>query len=387
MTTQAADESKFKSTACSRSHEALEMSLEELQECPSASVEGIIKSVTPVKIARRYYNFTIVNGTCAVRAVNFNDSSHSQLLAFNSSKRPVKIYPVSVKRQRTTAGYEIVASKHSKFTESGHVKDITDQVPDIDSDMFIELRNISALSVDEEVNIKIKVTKLAEIEEIKKEGKILRKRDVTIADSTAAVPLVLWENNVNQLELLQSYHIIGAKIKQYLDTVYISLTSSTTIRIVDNIGTVAAVDSACMHASTSTQQEPSIQSSIVIGEIIGCRDFDIYYSCIYCKGRLCSAEPRDEVPEYMVCSCSAYVKVAKCNIQFCCKILVSEKGNNGKNAVELEASSTDLLKILPSPIDIDSNPDVTIGQVIVQNGTDVKVEYFDKRVKKLDTCE
>lgn len=53
-----------------------------LQPDPQATVEGIVKSLTPIKTSRngsQYYNFTLVNGSNSVRAVHFDASTHDEM--------------------------------------------------------------------------------------------------------------------------------------------------------------------------------------------------------------------------------------------------------------------------------------------------------------------
>ena len=74
-----------------------------LQTDPEATVEGIIKSLTPIKTARsgsQYYNFTLVDGSNSVRAVNFDASTYDKMHDMCLKKEPIKLSPVSIKRQR-----------------------------------------------------------------------------------------------------------------------------------------------------------------------------------------------------------------------------------------------------------------------------------------------
>ena len=71
-----------------------------------------------------------------------------------------------------------------------------------------ELPNIAQY---EKISVNIKVLELQEMEEINKKVK----RDVIIADHTAASKVVLWEGHVDSLEEGKSYNLKNFHVKEY----------------------------------------------------------------------------------------------------------------------------------------------------------------------------
>ena len=59
-----------------------------------------------------------------------------------------------------------------------------------------------------------------------KEGKVLRKQDTNIADSSGNARLLPWENNVESLQLNKSYSFTNIGVREYSDTKFLCLSSS-----------------------------------------------------------------------------------------------------------------------------------------------------------------
>ena len=153
-----------------------------LQANNEATIEGIVKSITPIKTSRngsQYYNFTLVDGSKAVRAVNFDTTTHGEMREKCFKKEPIKLSSVTIKRQRCSDGHEIVMNKRSKINSS--CATFQDDIPGPEEAMFKKIRD---LDVDKVINIKIKVIKLADIEEVTKDGQILKKWSVSVVDSS-----------------------------------------------------------------------------------------------------------------------------------------------------------------------------------------------------------
>ena len=119
------------------------MSLEKLKEGTDVTVEGIIKSLTPVKTSQagnKYYNFTLVDGTTAVRAINYDPTMFDTIQAQHLAKSPVKISSVAVKRQHHSDSHQIVVGKRSKITTSS--SHIDDNIPPFDEAMFMKAKDV-----------------------------------------------------------------------------------------------------------------------------------------------------------------------------------------------------------------------------------------------------
>ena len=77
---------------------------------------------------------------------------------------------------------------------------------------IIELKNLSQKEEYDKVTIRAQVVKLAEPAAV---GRGLTKQEVTIADSTEAALLTLWEADINTLHLGQSYQFNRIVVRIY----------------------------------------------------------------------------------------------------------------------------------------------------------------------------
>ena len=69
-----------------------------------------------------------------------------------------------------------------------------------------------------------------------KSGKLLHKQECIMADESAQIRLVLWEDDINKLVINKSYKLDKMKIRMYNDVKYLSVSSCTTIESIDDIG-------------------------------------------------------------------------------------------------------------------------------------------------------
>ena len=241
-----------------------------------------------------------VDGTTAVRAINYDPTMFDTIQAQHLAKSPVKISSVAVKRQHNSDSHQIVVGKRSKITTSS--SHIDDNIPPFDEAMFMIAKYVQDY-IDKAINVKVKVVKLGDMEEVNKDGQVLRKRNVLVADNSGVLTIVLWEKSVNDLILGCSYTIVGARVKKYFDSIYISLASTTLLLVTEDIGDVKDI--------TVPHVEPDCKSTsrAITGNIIGCKDVQVYDACLFCKNRLVCPS----LTEITACtSCSAYVKIVQC---------------------------------------------------------------------------
>lgn len=306
----------------------------------------------------------MVQGSSAIGGVSFDADSHSAMQDMHLSKQSVKLSPVTVKRQRDSSGYEVIVNKKSKLSESSNK--IEDLVPEMDNSLFTKIKDVrkaAGPNLENLFTIKIKVVQLYGVQEIEKDGKLLKKRDVLIADDSGVINLLLWQNSIDHLQVGHSYNLINVKAKEYIDDVYITLTNSSVVHIIDNIGDV------------STQPTPgTIATTTITGEIVGCNNVESFRSCLFCKGKL--YQPRSEVTTCT--SCSAAVRVSKCPNDFSCSILVQDA--KASTSVELTAFAKHLLPLLSSR---DFSPEL-ISKELAANKTVVKIDYDNSIVNHLE---
>ena len=119
----------------------------------------------------------------------------------------------------------------------------------------------------DKVTIRAQVVKLAEPAAV---GRGLTKQEVTIADSTEAAILTLWEADVNTLRLGQSYQFNRIVIRKYRGKYQLSYPpSGASVETIDDLEEVM-----------SDSDELDHDNILVSAEILG---VNLIYTCIQCK--------------------------------------------------------------------------------------------------------
>ena len=109
-----------------------------------------------------------------------------------------------------------------------------------------------------------------------KSGKLLHKQECIMADKSAQIRLVLWEDDI---VINKSYKLDKMKIRMYNDVKYLSVSSCTTIESIGDIGHVA-------NLSSDSELIPDRGNRLFNGSIVAVVSTDIYTSCINCKGKV-----------------------------------------------------------------------------------------------------
>ena len=112
-----------------------------------------------------------------------------------------------------------------------------------------------------------------------KSGKLLHKQECIMADESAQIRLVLWEDDINKLVINKPYKLDKMKIRMYNDVKYLSVSSCTIIESIDDIGHVA-------NPSSDSELIPDRGNRLFNGSIVAVVSTDTYTSCINCKGKV-----------------------------------------------------------------------------------------------------
>ena len=106
---------------------------EKVVEAPSASVHGVLTSISPVKKGkkgrkRNYFEGTVSDGTNKLRLVGFNSKLQKQMSDMMVKKRPVEIQNCEIKPSLRGDKMEILLKSNSAVEESTRSID----VPEVD---------------------------------------------------------------------------------------------------------------------------------------------------------------------------------------------------------------------------------------------------------------
>jgi len=285
------------------------MNVSEIKSSTSkcATVHGVVVGeLSPVKTssknsAMKYFDGRFGDGTKTVRLVSFDSTLRSKLEDTMKAGGGVALQNCMIKRKAGSDEFElhvnnkrVVVNSPKKFKLSEDVRGNADACAEVKS--LDELKDITE---HQQVSISGKVTSLLKIEEVvkKSSGKMLKKRDFVIANSTASCRGVIWEENLDELKEEKSYKISNATVRSFNGVKYLSVGERAVITSVGDIGDI--VDEA-VFAGTG-------QIVVVEGEIIGVLKMEEYLGCRICNSKVI------ECGGIGKCSkCAAKVKISKC---------------------------------------------------------------------------
>ena len=200
--------------------------------------------------------------------------------------------------------YEVVLSSRPKLQESPRKFRMPENMQEIDPYAAYTLRDLEEL---EDMPDRQSVNALGKVVDVRDPGEVraasssqpLQKQDVIIADSKAAVRVVLWERSIGLLEMGKTYNLRNVAVRSYNGNKYLSCSESSECASAPDYGEVQ--DRSAVEETSSTDQ-------IVTGEIISVIFVDQYACCVACKAKV---EAIDDVVGQCK-KCSAMIRLSRC---------------------------------------------------------------------------
>jgi len=192
-----------------------------------------IHAISPVKKAtssnRKYFDCTLQNEDNSVRAVCFSTEKHPELKTLQQTKSPVKItnYNTSANNGKediillSKTKITPITSNDINFPYSGELTAATGILPN--------LLALEKLAAEQLVTIKAQVAQMSAAKTLRTQHQgVLKKQELLIRDTTTSIKLLLWENNVDMLELNKTYMYIlqNIKIKRSKNEMYLNTTKA-----------------------------------------------------------------------------------------------------------------------------------------------------------------
>ena len=164
----------------------------------------------------------------------------------------------------------------------------------------------------------------------------LKLQNIVVSDSTLAVKMAIWENDIGKLEDGKSYHFTNFVVKNHQGDRYIQWPKDgAQVDPIDNLTDVKPDDAPML---------PTVEDS----EIVGVRAFDSFDACFVCK---CKVVKQDEQDTSGTCSnCGMCQRLNRCSKMLRAKLLLTKPGgeyitlNVFGNHLQEIAGSTDVTK-------------------------------------------
>ena len=197
-----------------------------------SSLDMSTKSVhTPTK-GNVYFDFNLqLSPSKVVRGVCYSPEKRAKLKETQQKKIAVKIDNVqaSIARRRASE-QEYTVKKRSRITPST----VPFPYNETFSQTTFSISDIDDISDFQAINVNAKVLSVGQQSTLKVRGKTLHKVDAIIADQTASIKLVLWENIFTLVEN-KTYAIKDVTVRTFSDSKYLTTTKYSTIIQIDDM--------------------------------------------------------------------------------------------------------------------------------------------------------
>jgi hypothetical protein len=188
---------------------------------------------------QKYFHGRISDRASSKRFVSFNSTLLPTLTTACNELASVRLKNCSVKRSVFNSDeLEIVMNQKSDVIPSAKKFKLSESEEKLLADRTTTLSNLTSLSVNQLINVSVKVLKLFDSAQINVTGKKLLKEESQVADATGITRLVVWEGNVGKLMEGKSYSLTNVRIRQFKNESYLSLTTDSVINEIEDIGEV-----------------------------------------------------------------------------------------------------------------------------------------------------
>ena len=135
-----------------------------------------------------------------------------------------------------------------------------------------------------------------------KDKKELRKQECMIADLESKCRVVLWEKDIDALEVGKSYKLVGVTLRSFNGVKYLSGSENSVFTEIEEIGDVEHV------INVYVLDEEQTLCKVICGEVVMVTSVKEYMSCMTCK---CKIELLSELIGQCK-KCEGKIKLSRC---------------------------------------------------------------------------
>ena len=323
----------------------------------SEDIKCYIHAVSPVKDAkfsgRKYFNCTVQKKDGPVRAVCFSPNKHSEFTTLQKAKSPVK-----VSNYTKSTGKDIVFNQYTKITPTDDI-DFQHSAKLLASGVANTIASLNEVAPEQLVSVKAEIAEVSGVKTVKTQHQgTLKKQEVLIRDATSSMKVVLWEDNVDQLQQNKTYLLKNLKVKVSNRERYLNTPKDDEF--------TASEEAPFKKPLVQFQKGLfEIESSTISGTIIGIHETKTNLSCVSCKKIVCRCPDDDDLGECQSQTCKLKQMLSLCGTQWFLRLVVQ----NSKNKAEKKRLSFNHQEVeeLFQILDISLNLDTTTESDLIKS--------------------
>lgn len=261
----------------------------------------------------KYFEDRISDGVKTVRLVSFEPNAQT-------SKAGVALRNCAIKRSCVSDNFEVHLNNKNGIVSSPKKFKVLEEEVTMHatcSSVLGTLEELKDVAEHQRISISGKVVAfLSPVEQIvmKGAGKHLSKRELKVADGTAACRCVIWENHIDQVEEDKCYTFENATVRSFNGAKYVSVGEKAIISAIDEIGYVVD-DASCDETGGIV---------VVKAEIVEVVSMENYSSCRNCHGKVMESA-NQAIGECT--KCGSKVKLMKSKRQNVARVILLEEGD------------------------------------------------------------
>ncbi|CAB3997651.1 Hypothetical predicted protein, partial [Paramuricea clavata] len=176
----------------------------------SEEIKCYIHGVSPVKdvqfSGREYFNCTVKKKDGPVRAVSFSPNKHLEFTRRQKAKSLVK-----VSNYTKSKGKDIVFNQYTKITPIDDI-DFQHSSKLLITGLANTIASLNEVAPEQLISVKAEIAEVSGVKIVNTQHQgMLKKQEVLVRDTTSPMKVVLWEDNVEQLEKNKTYILKNLK--------------------------------------------------------------------------------------------------------------------------------------------------------------------------------
>lgn len=225
--------------------------------------------------AQHWFDSSFTDGNKVARVVCFDPKLRNEVITATESGETMAISKCQVKFCKdSTTEMVILLNTRSKVAKSAKRFKV-DPAMSLSTDIMIA--KVPDLSVNQQVTITGKIVSVDSPENITtSDGRRLKMQTVHVADASGKCKCIVWEEQVEQLELNNSYILKHVTIKEFHGMRSVSLSTKSEVHKVSDIENVSG--EMIGGESQATQ--------MVTAEIVAVSKCESYMTCKVCKAKV-----------------------------------------------------------------------------------------------------
>ena len=268
-------------------------SLEAVNTSDNAKVHAVVSSLSPMKKgkAANFFEATITDGKTEMRVVGFQGTHRKRLADFQENSQTVTLENCKIKKARQSDDLEVQLKSNTTLRKSP-MKYAVSSKSLMKEDIC--LKDLTDKPVYSKVSFQAKVIN---VDYPAKLAGGLSKQEVTVADSTAAARITLWQSDINTVEEFESYYFKGMSVRSFKNENNLSKPKDdASITPIDDIGDVVSDDLP--------------QNSVTVhnAEVIGVQSLQSYAACLACNGKVNEVDADTNIAQCSKCQMSQPLK-------------------------------------------------------------------------------